>query len=88
MILKLIVKNNNKSKRNKLTAWIQKHKDFESDIGQIFQFFKKNIKISEKRRFYRYYKVSSDNPAIMMSLFSTIHDLIPEIYFKNEEYIG
>ncbi|MFX1392072.1 MAG: hypothetical protein ACFFAH_00730 [Promethearchaeota archaeon] len=88
MILKLIVKNNNKSKRNQITAWIQKHKDFESDIGQVFQFFKNNIKISEKRRFYKYYKVSSDNPAIIMSLFSTVYDLIPEIYFKAEECVG
>ena len=88
MILKLIVKNNNKLKRNKIIVWIQKHKDFDNDISQIFQFFKNNIKISEKRRLYRYYKVSSDNPAIMISLFSTIHDLIPEIYFKAKECVG
>ena len=88
MILKLIVKNNNKLKRNKIIVWIQKHKDFDNDISQIFQFFKNNIKISEKRRLCKYYKVSSDNPAIMMSLFSTLHDLIPEIYFKTEDCVG
>lgn len=88
MILKLIIKNKKKNKKHQIIAWIQKNKIFEDNINQIFQFFKDNIKISAKRRFYNYYKVSSDNPAIMMSLFSTVHDLIPDVYFNSEEPIG
>ena len=80
MILKLKI--NRRKKR--ITIWIQKNKDFINDIKQIFQFFKENVKISEKRRYYKYYKVSSDNPVIMMSLFSTAHDLVHEIYFNSE----
>jgi len=82
MILKLIIKNNKKTGKHTLTAWIEKHKDFDSDIKQIFQFFKESVQISEKRRLHRYYKIKSDNPAIMMSLFSSTHELIPDIYFK------
>jgi len=83
MILKLIIKNNKKG--NRITAWVQKHKDFEEDLNQIFLFFKDNINVSEFRRFHKYYKITSKDPAIMMSLFSTVHDLIPEIYFNLEE---
>ena len=82
MILKLIIKNNKKTGKRTLTAWIQKHKDFDSDIKQIFQFFEENVQISEKRRIHKYYKIKSDNPAIMMSLFSSAHDLIPDVYFS------
>ena len=82
MILKLIIKNNKKTGKHDLTAWIQKNKDFNNEIKQIFQFFKDNVHISQKRRIHKYYKIESDNPAIMMSLFSSAHDLIPDIYFS------
>ncbi len=85
MILKLIIKNNKKTGKNDLKACIQKNKDVDNEIKQILQFFKDNIKISTKRRFYNYYKVNSDNPAIIMSLFSTVLDLIPDVYFNSEE---
>ena len=84
MILKLKINSNKRKEKKKITAWIQKDKDFNKDIKQIFDFFKNNVKISEKRRFHKFYKVSSENPAIIMSLFSTIHDLIPEIYFTED----
>ncbi|MHA1489059.1 MAG: hypothetical protein ACTSRI_05325 [Promethearchaeota archaeon] len=84
MILKIIIKNGKKNKNKKITVWIQKHEDFDEDIQQIFQFFKENIIISRKRRIHRYYKITSKNPAIMMSLFSTAQDLISEIYFNTE----
>lgn len=35
MILKLIIRNNNKLKRNKIYAWIQKHKDYDKDVQEI-----------------------------------------------------
>ena len=82
MILKLIIRQNKKHKNNQIIAWIQKHKDFDGDIKQIFQFFKENVQISDKRRIHKYYKIKSDNPAIMMSLFSSAHELIPDIYFN------
>ena len=82
MILKLIINNGKKKKNRTVTAWIQKDNEFKDDVQQLFQFFKDNIKISEKRRFHEYYKVTSERPAIMMSLFSTVHELIPEVYFS------
>ena len=83
MIFKLIIRYHKKG--NIITAWIQKHEDFEEDLKQIFEFFKSNIKISKKRRFHTYYRINSENPAIILSLFSTIQEIIPEIYFKNEK---
>lgn len=83
MILKLVIRNHKKG--NDITAWIQKQEDFEEDLKQIFEFFKENIKISKKRRFHTYYRINSENPAIIMSFISTIHEIIPEIYFKNED---
>jgi len=82
MKLKLKVK---KNKRKRLVAWIQKNKDFDDNIQQLFRFFKNKIKISKISRVMKYYIVSSENPGIILSLFSTIQDLIPEIYFDSED---
>ncbi len=84
MILKLKVKNN---KKRRIVAFIQKDKDFDDSIHQLFRFFEDKIKISKLSRFTRYYIVSSENPATILSLFSTIQDLIPDIYFNIEEPI-
>jgi hypothetical protein len=82
MKLKLKVK---KNKRKRLVAWIQKTKDLNESIQELFRFFKDKIKISKISRFMNYYIVSSENPGIILSLFSTIQDLIPEIYFDSED---
>ena len=85
MNLKLKIKYNKKSKKRIIYAWIQKNKQFENDVNQLLRFFKDQIQITLKRRFLPYYKITSENPAIILSLFSTIQNLIPEIYFNTEE---
>ena len=85
MILRIRIKDDKKSKKNKITAWIQKRDIYEKDITQLFKFFENKIKISKIRRIHVYYRITSDNPAIMMSFFSTVYDLIPEIYFNINE---
>ena len=83
MILKLIIKNK-RNKSNQIIVWIQKNGEFEEDLQQLFDFFKDDLKITERWRFRKYYRVTSEKPAIMMSFFSAAHDLIPEIYFNND----
>ena len=85
MILKLKIKKTKKPGIYKIYVWIQQHEEFEQDIEQLFQFFKNQIHISNIRRILKYYRVTSDNPAVIMSLFSALHDLIPEIYFKQND---
>ena len=85
MILKLIVEKNKKTEKNRIIVWIQKGAEFEDDVQQFFNFFKTNIKITTKRKKQRYYIITSDNPAIMMSLFSALQEIIPEIYFKTND---
>jgi len=85
MILKLIIKKDRKLKNNRIIVWIQKNREFENDVQQLFNFFKDNLKILNKHRITTYYKVTSDNPAIMMSFFSALQEIIPEIYFKTEK---
>ena len=87
MKLKLKIKPNKTFKNKRIIAWIQKHSDFDNDVRQIFQFFKDQIRISKLSKFLRYYIVSSENPAIILSLFSSIQDLIPEIYFNTENFV-
>ncbi len=87
MKLKLKIKPNKQFKNKRIIAWIQKHSDFDNDVQQIFQFFKDQIRISRLSKFLRYYIVSSENPAIILSLFSSIQDLIPEIYFNTENLV-
>ena len=82
MILKLKVKN---KKKKSIVAWIQKDNDFDDSLHQIFRFFKDKIRISKWSKITKYYIVSSENPAMILSLFSTIQDLIPDIYFNQEE---
>ncbi|MFX1495388.1 MAG: hypothetical protein ACFFBZ_13985 [Promethearchaeota archaeon] len=87
MILKLKIKSDRKTNQNQIFLWIQRHKDFKKDIQQIFQFFKDQIITSKKRKLLPYYRITSDNPAILLSLFSALQDLIPEIYFKEQNSI-
>ena len=82
MKLKLKVK---KNKNKRLIAWIQKNKDFDDSIKQLFTFFKDKIKISKFSRITNYFIISSENPGIILSLFSTVQDLIPDVYFNSED---
>jgi len=85
MILQLKIKSNKAD--NRIVVWIQRNTKIEGDLLQIFDFFKENVKISQIRAIHKYYKISSENPAIMMSLISTIHEIIPEVYFPSEDLI-
>lgn len=71
----------------KIVAWIQKNSDLNEEIQQIFKLFKDNIKISRKSKFLRYYVVTSENPAIILSIFSSIQESIPEVFFNDEDSI-
>ncbi|MFX1314276.1 MAG: hypothetical protein ACFFA6_10790 [Promethearchaeota archaeon] len=85
MIFKIKVKTDKKKNEKIIIAWIQKHKDFEKDLQELLQFFKNQITYSIKSRINEYYRITSNNPAIMLSLISSIHDLIAETYFNAEE---
>jgi len=87
MIIKLKIRQNKKRSRNEIYAWVQMHEDFKGDIEQIFQFFQDQLTYKKIWRFHKYYIITSKNPATMISFFSTIQDLIPEIYFNSEESI-
>ena len=87
MIIKTKVKSNRKENKKVIIAWIQKHKDFDSDIQDILNFFKDQITYTLINKINQYYKIKSNNPAIMFSLISSIQDLIAENYFSTEESI-
>ncbi len=88
MILKIKIQNKKLDKKNKtISVWIQKKKEIKDDLIQLFEFFKINIQVSERIRLHKYYKITSKSPAILLSLVSTINELIPEIYFKSENTI-
>ncbi len=87
MIIKLKIRPNKKRNRNEIYAWVQRHEDFRGDIEQVFQFFQDQIRYKKVRRLHKFFKVTSENQAIMMSFLTTIQDLIPEIYFNSEESI-
>lgn len=82
MILKLKIRKKRKQGK-KIILWIQRHKDFKQDIQQILKFFKDQILVSKKRKILPYYRIASENPAIALSMFSAIQDMIPEVYFKD-----
>jgi hypothetical protein len=88
MIIKYRIKRDKKSKNNKMSVWIQKREELENDIQQVMLFHKKDIKIKTIRRFYKYYKITSNKPIIMISLISTLHEIIPEVYFIKEDILN
>lgn len=81
MFLKLKIKPRSKSNHKQLFVWIQNHAEYRQEINQILEFFNDQIILKKKFWFHRYYRVTSENPAIMLSLLSTIQELIPELYF-------
>jgi hypothetical protein len=85
MIIKYKIKRDKKSKNNRMFVWIQKRADFESDIQQVLSYFEKDITIKVLRRFHKYYKIASNKPIIMISLISTLNEIIPELFFNNED---
>jgi hypothetical protein len=87
MKLILKIKPNNQTKQKRLVAWIQKKSDFKDDIQQLLSLFKENIKISKLSKIIRYNIITSENPAIILNLFSSIQELIPEVYFYKEDSI-
>ena len=87
MKLILKIKSSEHDKGKRLIAWIQKNSDLEEDILQIFNLFKSNTKISKLSKILRYYIITSENPAVILNIFSTIQDIIPEVYFNNDDSI-
>jgi hypothetical protein len=87
MIIKLKVKVEKSTKKKQIVVWIQRHEDIENDIQQLFQFFKDRMKVSKIRRILPYYRVSSEKPAIMLSFFTALQEIIPDIYFSDEDSV-
>ena len=87
MKLVLKIKPNKPSKKKRIVVWIQKKSDLNDDVQQILQIFKDNIKISKLSKFLRFYIVTSSKPAIILNIFSSLQESIPEVYFKNEKSI-
>ena len=87
MILKLKIKSNNKTKSKQIFVWIEKNKVFKEDVQQLIEFFKEQIQVKKRIGRHAYYKITSDNPAIMLSLLTTVQELIPEIYFNSNQSV-
>jgi len=87
MIIKLKIKVERSTKKKQIVVWIQRHEDIENDIQQLFQFFKDQMKISKIRRILPYYRVSSEKPAIMLSFLTALQEIIPEIYFRDDDSV-
>ena len=84
MIIKTKVKFNRKESKKVLIVWIQRHKEIDEDIQDILNFFKDQITYTLINRFHLYYKITSTNSAIMLSLISSVQDLVAESYFNTE----
>ena len=87
MILKLKIKSNNKTKKKQIFVWIEKNKEFKEDVQQLIKFFKEQIQVKKRIGLHIYYKITSDNPAIMLSLLTTVQELIPDIYFNTNQSV-
>ena len=84
MKLVMKIKPNKPSKKKRINVWIQKKSALNDDVQQILQIFKDSIKVSKLTKFSRFYIISSTNPAIILNIFSSIQESIPDVYFRNE----
>jgi len=84
MIIKLKLRKGLDRKYSDIVAWIQRDTEFEKDIVDVLEFFNENIKITQKRRFHKYYKIKTSNLAVMISFISTILEIIPETLIIEE----
>lgn len=75
MILKLKL---NRENERQIVIWVQDIQELKRDIEDILRFFQDQISVKKRIRFNKGYKITSTNPAIMISLHSTILDLIAE----------
>jgi hypothetical protein len=82
MILSLKVANKSKGEKPVLEVWIQEDNNLKGQIIEMLKFFKDNIKIYKIWRIHFFYKITSENPAILLSLFSALQELIPENYLE------
>ena len=87
MILRLKIKSNLKTKKKQIFVWIEKNREFKEDVLQLIQFFKDQIQVKTRLGFHMYYKITSENPAIMLSLLTTVQELIPDIYFNSNQSV-
>lgn len=87
MIIKIKVNKEKKALKNTLEIQVQRKKELDQEMSQIFQFFESRITRKKIRRIHPYYKITSQNPAIMLSLISSLQELIPDIYFSSNDII-
>ncbi len=87
MLVKIKIKQKNNTSEYSIVIWIQRNKALDVDLEQLLKFFEKQIASKKVRHIYPYYKITSDNPAMMLSLMSSIQELIPEIFFNDENDI-
>jgi hypothetical protein len=85
MILKVKIKPIDKGLKNTIEVWVERNKELDLEVAQLFQFFETQLSIKKVRRFNPYFKITSSNPAMILSLISSLQELISEIYFRNEE---
>ena len=87
MILKIKIKQKKKANINSMEVWIQRNKELDQDLAQIFQFFENQLIYKEIRRILPYFKITSENPAMLFSLITTLQELIAEIFFNNDNKV-
>ena len=87
MLVKIKIKQKKKSTRNSIELWIQRKKELDNDIVQLFQFFQNQLIYKNIRLIHPYYKITSKNPAMILSLISSIQELIPDIYFSGDNSV-
>ena len=87
MLVKVKIKQRKKSAKNSIELWIQRKKELDKDIIQLFQFFQNQLTYKNIRLIHPYYKITSKNPAMILSLISSIQELIPEIYFCDDNNV-
>lgn len=88
MILRIKIIPKKRKKEERIVVWIQNHKDLREEIQQLFTFFNDDISVKKRVLFHTYYEITSENPAIMLSLISTVQELIPEVFFNTSNKLN
>ena len=87
MIVKIKIKQKKKTKSNTIEVWVQRKKELDKDLSQIFQFFESQLIYKSVRKLHPYYKITSNSPAMILSLISSLQELITEIFFNTNNKV-
>ncbi|MHA1196913.1 MAG: hypothetical protein ACTSUX_13645 [Promethearchaeota archaeon] len=81
--MRIRIKIKKKLKEKKITIFVQRKTIIEAELLELLNFFNDNITLKKIRLIFPYYKITSHEIPIMLSLISALGELIPDAFLDD-----